>query len=69
MNVTGNKITPDEGKYLTQSDDVNDNNRLYTTELLLGSADAVSNWREADASEKEEFDKRMAEMIENGAKA
>lgn len=54
-------ITADENKWLTQKEDVGDNNRLYTKELRLGKFDSSDNWRDADDAEKIEFEKRMEE--------
>ena len=54
-------ITADENKWLTQKEDVGDNNRLYTKELRLGKFDSSDNWRDADDAEKVEFEKRMDE--------
>lgn len=54
-------ITADENKWLTQKEDVGDNNRLYTKELRLGKFDSSDNWRDADDAEKVEFEKRMEE--------
>lgn len=54
-------ITADENKWLTQKEDVGDNNRLYTKELRLGKFDSSENWRDADDAEKVEFEKRMEE--------
>lgn len=58
MKLSKGILTPDEGKYLTQVAEVGDNNRLYSTELWLGKADAKTNWREADEAEKAEFEER-----------
>mgnify|MGYP007028191196 CR=1 FL=1 len=54
-------ITADENKWLTQKEDVGDNNRLYTKELRLGKFDSSDNWRDADDAEKVEYEKRMEE--------
>lgn len=54
-------ITADENKWLTQKEDVGDNNRLYTKELRLGKFDSSDNWRDADDAEKAAFEKRMEE--------
>lgn len=54
-------ITADEDKWLTQKEDVGNNNRLYTKELRLGKFDSSDNWRDADDAEKIEFEKRMEE--------
>ena len=54
-------ITADENKWLTQKEDVGDNNRLYTKELRLGKFDSSDNWRDADDAEKVEYEKHMEE--------
>lgn len=52
-------ITADEDKWLTQSTVINDNNRVYTKQLRLGRNDKADNWRDADETEKLEFEERM----------
>ena len=52
-------ITADENKWLTQNAVINDNNRVYTKQLRLGKNDKADNWRDADETEKLEYEERM----------
>lgn len=63
MTVREYIVTADENKWLTQKEEVGDNNRLYTKEIRLGKFDKSDNWRDADDTEKEEFEKRLEEQM------
>lgn len=57
------EIKAREGYYLTQVEDVGEN-RIYVT-LIKGVNVNESDWREASAEEKEEFEKKLAELESN----
>jgi len=53
-----------EGMWLTQAYEMNDIERLYCKEVMLGRGDKEENWRDASDEEYEEWFKRR-EAIEN----
>ena len=55
------RIHASEGKWLTQANDVNDNERIYCHEAVLGASDSPENWREATQEEYEEWQFRAEE--------
>ena len=57
------EIKAREGYYLTQVEEVGEN-RIYVT-LIKGVNINESDWREASALEKEEFERKMAESESN----
>ena len=60
MIIEGNKLTPAEGKVLT-------NGSTYSKEVWLGINDSPSNWHEVDESEAEELtDSEALSIITNG---
>lgn len=59
-----NIINAKEGMWLTQAQELDDNQRLYCKEVALGKGDKEENWRDASDEEYEEWYARM-EAIEN----
>lgn len=67
-------IKSDEGKYLTQSQEVGIETRILTTEVSLNEGcDRVDNWVEIDnetylayKTEQEEYNNRLMEELEVG---
>lgn len=67
-------IKSDEGKYLTQSQEVGIETRILTTEVSLNEGcDSVDNWVEIDnetylayKTEQEEYNNRLMEELEVG---
>lgn len=67
-------IKSDEGKYLTQSQEVGIEARILTTEVSLNEGcDSVDNWVEIDnetylayKTEQEEYNNRLMEELEVG---
>lgn len=58
MQVKEFKILAEEGKYLTQSAEVEETKRIYTKTLFLGTGD-ISDWRDAT---EEEFAEHKANL-------
>ena len=58
-------IKAPEGKYLTQSsEETTDAQRVYCTEVSLAVNASPSDWREATAEEKEEFEAAQLAAME-----
>lgn len=45
-------LKADDGKYLTQSADVDISERIIAKEIAIGKNDVPANWREISASQK-----------------
>lgn len=58
MNIQGNIITPEEGKWLS-------NGQTYSQQVWLGVRDSVENWLEVDESEVPEEWKPQDDEIVN----
>lgn len=63
-------ITAEEGKYLTQSFDLDIENRVIATTVALGENDSVDNWKEITKEEgntivKEQNDLRQMKLQNN----
>lgn len=63
-------ITAEEGKYLTQSFDLDIENRVIATTVALGKNDSVDNWKEITKEEgntivKEQNDLRQMKLRNN----
>lgn len=62
------ELVADKDKYLTQAKLKETDAKIYTDSVCLGKEDSVSNWREADKSEKEEWEagaeQRMHEAMQ-----
>lgn len=58
------KITAKEGMWLTQSGDINDNERVFTDSVFLAVNDSRERWRDATDQEKQEWEQRMDAIIE-----
>lgn len=58
-------IKAPEGKYLTQSsEETTDAQRVYCTEVALAVGASPSDWREATAEEKEDFEAAQLAAME-----
>lgn len=58
------KIQAKEGMWLTQSGDINDNERVFTDSVFLAVNDSKERWRDATQAEKDAWDARMDSIIE-----
>ena len=58
------KIQAKEGMWLTQSGDINDNERVFTDSVFLAVNDSRERWRDATDQEKTEWEQRMDAIIE-----
>lgn len=54
-------ITPQEGMYLTQVDNVDIEKRVVATTVAIGSNDSASNWKEITSTEAESINKLKEE--------
>ena len=54
-------ITPQEGMYLTQVDDVDIEERVIATTVAIGANDSASNWKEITSTEAESINKLKEE--------
>lgn len=64
--VTLRILRPSDGKWLTRKTASDDEGRIFSTEVYLGSNDSQDNWTEVDNAYKEEYEKRLdAEISEN----
>jgi len=59
MEIKDNIVIAGDGKWLTQSRNVSDSNRIYTKQLQLGVNDSINNWKETDDAERNEYKKRI----------
>ena len=65
-NFTVKTIQAEEGKYLTQAQDVDILHRLLTqNKIYLAVLDSTDNWREIDEEEAEAIRKERAEALAN----
>lgn len=48
-------LTPEEGKYLTQTAGVDIRERIISTSVALGRNDSAANWREITQAEADEY--------------
>lgn len=61
------ELRADENMYLTQVKD--GNAKIFTDSVCLGKEDSISNWREVDKAEKEEWEASSEQrMIEAAQK-
>jgi len=58
------KIQAKEGMWLTQSGDINDEERVFTDSVFLAVNDSRERWRDATDQEKTEWEQRMDAIIE-----
>lgn len=54
-NYTTTILTPDEGKFLTQVQDVDIEQRIVADRIALGTNDSPENWREITKAEADEY--------------
>lgn len=55
MIIENNKIIASEGYVLTQSKDVDIQNRIFASEISLGKLDNSDNWKEITQEEADEI--------------
>lgn len=55
------KLTPSEGKYITQKYVAKEEDRIFSKELYIGINSKIEDWIEVDISKKDEYDKMMKE--------
>lgn len=53
-----------ENMWLTQSEDISNNDRVYTDVVYLAVNDSESRWRDATNEEKDEWESRINEESE-----
>ena len=58
------KLIAKEGMWLTQSGDINDNERVFTDSVFLAVNDSRERWRDATQAEKDAWEERMNAIIE-----
>ena len=65
-NVTLRILRPSDGKWLTRKIASDDEGRIFSTEVYLGSNDSQDNWMEVDNAYKADYEKRLAEELNGG---
>lgn len=58
-------LEPSEGHYLTQSGDININERVFSDKVYLAVTDSVENWIEIDQAKYEEYQQELIAYNEN----
>ncbi len=58
-------IKADNGKFLTQSGDIDIKERVISTTIALGKNDSVLNWREISATEAESYRKEKKAALKD----
>ena len=58
-------LKPNAGCVLTQSADVDLQNRVFSEEIWLASTDAPENWKDISIEEAEHIKKQQEELISN----
>lgn len=58
-------LTAEEGKYLTQSFDVDIEKRVIGTTIALGKNDSVDNWKEITKEEADTIKQAQADLRNN----
>lgn len=56
-------LKPNEGCVLTQSADVELQNRVFSEEIWLAATDAPENWKDISIAEAEQLKKQQEELI------
>lgn len=62
-NFTVQVLEPSEGFVLTQAEDVDLMNRVFSKKVYLGVNDSVDNWKEITAAEQKEMEAKIEAMI------
>lgn len=58
-------IKPNDGCLLTQSADVELQNRIFSDEIWLAATDSADNWKDIPLDEAESLKKQQEELIAN----
>lgn len=58
-------LQPSEGHYLTQSGDINIDERVFSDKVYLAVTDSVENWIEIDQAQYEEYQQELIAYNEN----
>ena len=58
-------LKPNAGCMLTQSADVELQNRVFSEEIWLASTDSADNWQDISIEEAEQIKKQQEELISN----
>ena len=58
-------LKPNAGCMLTQSEDVELQNRVFSEEIWLASNDSPNNWKDISIEEAEQIKKQQEELISN----
>ena len=58
-------LKPNAGCLLTQSEDVELQNRVFSEEIWLASNDSTNNWKDISIEEAEQIKKQQVELISN----
>ena len=58
-------IKPNDGCMLTQSADVELQNRIFSDEIWLANTDSPDNWKDISIEEAESLKKQQEELIAN----
>lgn len=58
-------LKPNAGCLLTQSADVELQNRVFSEEIWLASTDSADNWKDISIEEAEQIKKQQEELISN----
>ena len=58
-------LKPNAGCLLTQSEDVELQNRVFSEEIWLASNDSTNNWKDISIEEAEQIKKQQEELISN----
>ena len=60
-------LKPNEGCLLTQSADVELQNRVFSDEIWLASTDSADNWKDISIEEAEQIKKQQEDLIDTQA--
>lgn len=58
-------LEPSEGHYLTQSGDINIDERVFSDKVYLAVTDSIENWIEIDQVKYEEYQQELIAYNEN----
>ena len=62
-NFTVQVLEPSEGFVLTQAEDIDLMNRVFSKKVYLGVNDSVDNWKEITVAEQKEMEAEIEAMI------
>ena len=64
--VTLRILRPSEGMWLTRKTASDDDGKIFSKEVYLGTNDSQENWIEVDDAYKADYEKRLAEELSMG---